>query len=172
MDEIRQKSSYVSRSSFVQGTSSRFNESENPLKAVLIAWGQNKHSELGFGTSVNDQQSISWPRYVPIRSEPQFVGAAAEHSILVTKTNRIRMCGLNIHNRFCEGEIYGNSNPKDGNFGQKIEIKKFSPIKKDLLNQKKIVKAFCGDYHTTVLTQDEHLFSWGGSASYFMEDNL
>lgn len=41
-----------------------------------------------------------------------------------------------------------------------------------MLNSKSILKAYCGHYHSVVLTDEGYVYSWGGSASHFMDDNI
>lgn len=120
------------------------------MKAVLVAWGQNKYNELGVGAvkvGRSQEAFVKTPTLVHLRREPEFIGSGAEHTVCVTTTNKVLMCGLNIGNRFCEGDLHANSqnnqligtsfnNGAANVKSQKIVVKRFKSIKKDLLNQK------------------------------------
>lgn len=54
------------------------------------------------------------PTRIPLRVEPSFIGSGAEHTVCVTKTGRVLMCGLNIGNRFCEGDLQGSVQANSG----------------------------------------------------------
>lgn len=136
-------------------------------KYLVLAWGSNKFGELSLSEHIvknsilveqhnQDQPIVVNPSVVRIRHEPICIASGNEHSLLITTDNKLMICGNSKGNRFCE---------KDYDVHQIYNIKRFTNIKKQLINDLRIVQIATSDFLSLALTQQGIVLAWGGSVS-------
>ena len=116
-------------------------------KAFVWAFGKNKDGEIGIGS----QRDAFLPRpiYGSLKDgqSARSISSGSHHTAIVSKSGDVYVCGSSLH-----GKLGLASNGI-------INLTKFTLI--SLPVRAKAVA--CGDYHTMCLSEEGHVYAWGGT---------
>ena len=115
-------------------------------KAYIWAFGANKDGEIGVGSQRDQLQ----PRAIANHLEggsARHIASGSHHTVVVSKSGDVYVCGSHLHGKL--------GLPSQGI----IHLTKLTHL--NLPVRAKSVA--CGDYHTMCLTEEGHVYAWGGT---------
>ena len=124
----------------------------------VYAWGQNKDGELAVSKSqavrqpTTGEENIPLPQRVPCLSGKQWpsrISSGVSHTVVLGKAGGVFVIGSAILSKISQKVVH------------KLNQKKFAEIPG--LNDKLMKEVECGDYYTTIITEEGTLYTWGGA---------
>lgn len=114
------------------------------MMTAVLAFGRGEDGQLGAG----DTSDVSFPQWVEALENKDVaqIACGSGHSLIVTSN----------------GAVYTWGRGDDGRLGHSDMAWKYIPRLVSALVCHKVVQATCGSYHTAAVTEDGHLYTWGG----------
>ena len=126
------------------------------LDGFLWTWGKGSNGCLGTGKLID--------AYEPIMIEPKTFGKLSAEIFIIDIAAGAEHClALNL-----EGNVYSWGNGKFGRLGHGNEISQLLPTKVDFFVEAevKIRSVECGEIHSTCITRNDGIYTWGCGANY------
>ncbi|KAL4431712.1 hypothetical protein ABPG74_017341 [Tetrahymena malaccensis] len=121
----------------------------NSIKCYIFAWGKNESGELSFG---NQKQPFYNKPENPKNLDRIYIkqiSTSQNHSACISANGELFVCGSALHGKLGLEDL------------TMANINKFQMI--SIFKGMKVLQVACGDYHTLALTDNDQVYSWGGT---------